>query len=664
MRKLVGLSLAVLTAIFFLLFILDAKEPPGQVEANTAKAPSDTHLGIRLAQIADFEGGKVAAVFGFLLAEGKGGKNVRVFCSDLPIGNDVLILNHQSVPGTDASLPRKLGEALLHKGMASRISGLEDALLSKDAILIAPTGAVPLLLAESERGLKDANIRVIVLESMAGKAIDSNGSVFALPENMAGAFERVRLEPLQEDEAVEKAARLAIVPSWAKLEEAQVSGGNFSAALLVNGSRAFCRAVFEGEGTLRFSDTGKMEAPKGALLGPSGIPAQGGGIFEFTLEQSDEDGRKLSFFSVLKNGGREAARQKMADGVLQGGWGSAFAINASEAGKCVVDVIDQFGRVHASAYFESLGFDIANGTREGNRYQFSVLFGGRPYSGEIDAWIDKGEKKRFYASNGTLVIWASPQSGTHTMNFGKGDFFGSYGFSTEGNTLLDTYVRLGVPALMFLAAVYFLLRAGRKVKYQITFPQAIRPPQKFIGVQARDIEAAWDEADRKMGGFGLAHYPEEIARGLPRALGDDGAKINAQSVLCALCGLVKEGRFCESEGMFVPSGRLGGFSASNLRVLRLVHDVLLERGVRFERKTCFPCGKKTEISIFSSKKGVLYRIGKRRRIVVFEGRHEAEEFERSLEEPSAENIRIKLARSLGKISFVPAEKAELEAQLL
>ena len=661
MRKLLWLSLAALAVIFLLLFIFGASKTDSSDKRQGAEVASqDTHFGIRLWQIADFEGQRVAAVFGYLSGQDDSGQRVDVFCSSAPIGSETIILSHPSLPGTDPLLSKKLEDALLKRGMPSRISDVKGALSSKNSVIIAPTGAVPFDLAQNAGILIDANVRVVVLRSISGKSIGANGSILALSENISDSFETVVLKPGLEDAAVEKAASLAIVPSKARLVQARLYNGGFAAAFPMNWGRAFCRAVYSRGKIMRFSDTSEIQAPNGRLFGPSKIPAGSDGTFEFTLEQPEEEGRTLSFYAVLKNGGKEKARWKVAEGILRGEWGSAFAANASEEGECTIDVVDQFGRVHASAYFESLGFEVKKVSEEGNRFEFYVLFAGKPYSGPISAQIDEGEKKQFSASNGTLVIWAAPRAGEHVMHFEEGGFVGSHPFSSKEGTFFDSYLRLGVPAALFLASVYFLLRAGRKVKYRITFPQAVLQAHNHIPILPYDLEKAWEIHDKKTGGFCLAHHPEEIARNLPNALGEKQMRINVQSVHRALLKLVGEGRFCQSEGMFVPSKRLRGFSASDLRTLRIIHDVLLERGVRFRRKRIFPCGKEVEACVFSSKQGILYNLGKRRRLVVFKDRLEMEEFERSLEAQSPENTKIKLARSLGKLRFAPAERAELE----
>ena len=141
--------------------------------------------------------------------------------------------------------------------------------------------------------------------------------------------------------------------------------------------------------------------------------------------------------------------------------------------------------------------------------------------------------------------------------------------------------------------------------------------------------------------------------------------ISPHSMVRLLRELAKQGKFAESNGAFMPCESQHGFSASELATLRLIHDLLLERGVRFERKRNIAVkGSHLELALFSGKKSVLGKIGRERRAVIFESGLQLEEFEKSLGGNSAEDIRIKLAHSNGKLVFAIASRAELNALLL
>ena len=99
-------------------------------------------------------------------------------------------------------------------------------------------------------------------------------------------------------------------------------------------------------------------------------------------------------------------------------------------------------------------------------------------------------------------------------------------------------------------------------------------------------------------------------------------------------------------------------------MLRLVHDVCLERGIAFQRERIIRvAGKGLELAIFHDKKGVLAKIGKASRIILFDNIGDTEEFEKGLDANDALDTRIKLALANGKLILVSATRAELEAVL-
>jgi hypothetical protein len=231
---------------------------------------------------------------------------------------------------------------------------------------------------------------------------------------------------------------------------------------------------------------------------------------------------------------------------------------------------------------------------------------------------------------------------------------------------VDTYIRIGIPAAIFVLAVVFLLRAGKKAKYIITFPQFAEREQETIGTTTKEIAAAWEKADEKLGGHYLPAYPEEMANALLDGRNaSNRVCISEYSMQRALRELSNRGIFAECNGAFIPLSRAGGFSPSELSALRLIHDLLLERGVRFARKRNIAVkNADLELSLFSGKKHVLEKIGKMRRAIVFGSVEEIRKFEESLDGGSREDTRIKIAHSNGKLIFVAANRQELDAILL
>ena len=663
MRRLVGAFALLALLVFSFWLILDARQPPQATGAlgKIPDKPGHVSFGIYSAGLADWGESKAAIMHLFLFA-GRG--NVSVFCSERPMQQDVVLLEHPAVPGMGPGLSEKISGELSRCGISSRKAGMESALSSRDSVIISTAGALPSALAGKERELQGSNTRVILIETLAGRAIDENGDM-AFSDAGAG-FESVRMLPSGEGAAAFEAARRAVFPNAEWELELGGAGGNFTAPLEVNSSPVFCRAVYIGEdGGCRVADSSALYLPAGRLIGPKSVLAGSRAQFEFAPENGSENGRNLRFSAVSSRGREEVASQEIPGGKISSGWASAFSLNFSSGGQHVVQVFDQFGRLHASAYVEVRALEVAPVSASGNRYEFRVLFGGMPASGAVSAWIDSGAKKQYYASDGALVVWAAPAAGKHVMHFEYGGVASEYGFSAEGGGMLETYAKLGVPAAIFVFAVYFLLRASRRAKYIITFPQFAGKPLRAIGVSVKEMEGAWRAADGKLGRHSLVLYQEEIGRALAEIKkGGRMARINGQSLRAALRQLVSVGAFAGSEGLFIPSTEMGGFSQDELRTLRVLHDLMLERGLPFRRERVLAVkGMQLELCVFSGKAGVLFRLGKNRRAVVFASREAKEGFEGSLAEPTVENTRIKLAMANGKVALAAATRKDLEAIL-
>jgi hypothetical protein len=464
---------------------------------------------------------------------------------------------------------------------------------------------------------------------------------------------------------VAETVRRAIFPSGVQSVRSSSLPGNITLAVPLNESAAYCRAACDqGGGRYRFSDSGRIEPPPGDLMGPARLAAGQDGIYEFSLPGGGEVGRNLRFFAVSYLPEGESSRQEIAGGKIKQGWASRFSLDFSRGGKYAVRVIDQFGRVHASAFVSVPALSVIPISNDGGRYEFLALLDGISVEGAMSARLDNGTPKNYSVHDGKLIIWSAPSPGSHAFGF---DFSGSrseYHFTASPSGMgafIETYLRLGAPAAIFVLAVFLLLRAGRRAKYSITFPEVALSDPGVVAIGANDIISAYLCADRRFGGFSLPCYPQEIAAGLSREKnGRDAMPINAHSVLRILRKLSQQGIFAEHEGAFVPGAKMGGFSAQELLALRTIHECMLERGLRFSRKPIVTVKKGgLELALFRGKKSLLSGIGKACRAVVFESEAELGKFRGELAVPGFENNRIRLALDNDLLVFVVATKGSL-----
>jgi hypothetical protein len=656
MRKLVWAALAafLLATAFFSLISYTAKEQGQPTGAARGRASS---FGLYGAEMADW-GNSTAALLHLFLYPSSSGK-VIVSCSPLPLQSDFLLLSSASVPGVGAGLAGEVRQSFSECGISAREKDAAGALGAKNAMIVSSAGALPSELYDRWGELAAKNSRAVAIVALPGKKISSSGEI----SEAAGSsgFEIAMLELGSEKAAANEAVRKALAAEGSAREEASWEGER-TIAVGMNSSSAYCRAVYlDNGGDCRVAETGLLQKPPGMLRGPAsamtGKPAQ----FELSLSGQGEAGRKLEFEARVLSGRKEARHFPVAGGEIGGGWASLFMVNFSFEGPALVKVEDQFGRLHAQAYAESLGLEVAPVSQQGNRHEFEASFGGKPLDGMVSVWLEGGGKRQFYSAGGRLVVFASPEDAKGSISFEYQGVVKKLEYATGGSGLLDAYRRYGLPAAALLLAVYLVIRARRKVKYAIVFPEGAQSPPCMMDATWQEIRSAYDEADRRIGGHCLAVYPEEMAERLAEK---KDAEIEGHSLRRVLAQLVQQGRFCESEGAYAPCGLKGGFSCAQLHAMRLLHEVMLEKGLRFSKKRLLALpGKGLEIAVFGGKKDALCGMGKLRRAVLFESAQQKREFEHSLSEPCAQNSKIKLALDNNKLVLLAPLRSELEALL-
>ncbi|MCX8195111.1 MAG: hypothetical protein N3G22_03345 [Candidatus Micrarchaeota archaeon] len=646
-----------------LIFHLPEKEK-GQAQESQGgnlSASSPVVFGLHSAWLADSKDEKVAVLHLYLSSPENG--SVLAFCSPKPIQKNIVVLDHPAAPGVSPGLSSLISKQLSRCGFSSRLAPLGEALSLKDSVVIAPTGAIPQAFFNSSGQLAEKNTRLIVIGSLPGRAINEQGELYLSSAKHNATL--VALEPGKEEEAARKAAQAAIFSLFQGMEFPAKSA-NMTVPVPVEGNLSYCRAVYLSQNNCRFADSGPISALAGRIKGPSEVIAGSQHAFEFSISDKEEEDRFLRFFAVVHRGREQVAKQEIAGGKIKGDWASRFSFSATSGGDYLLQVVDQFGRLHAVAYVRALGLEIEPKSAEGNRLEFSAYFGDRPVSGAVQVWLDSGEKKEYYASNGTLVVWAAPSPGRHRLNFAYSGAQASYEFSFEGGSPLDAYIRLGIPAIILLVAMHFLLRARRKERYIIKFPDLAEGERRKLSITAKQLQEAYIEADRRLGGHLLPLSPEEISPSLAGVLKlkkDEEADIG--SLVFALRQLSKQGEFIECEGKFIPKKCAGNFSAEELSALRLLHDLLLERGILFRRSHVIPIEKgKAKIVLFREGQRTVDLKGKEKVVLLFLSEWQRREFEKALSQPTAENTLLKLAMSNGKLVLALASKKEIERILM
>ncbi|MEM4554407.1 MAG: hypothetical protein QXT25_00975 [Candidatus Anstonellaceae archaeon] len=583
------------------------------------------------AEIADW-GGQQVVLAHLLQEEGESW----IECKDSPFPSKFVVLSSNQLPGISKDLAQMVQRQLERCGIQVLFAYPQEAAGMENAIVISASGALPLEIYQSNQSAK-----AVAIVALEGKAIDQYGKITSIEGN--SGFEVVKLHLGKEEEAVQEAVKKALLNENARMFSGRVSIMDYP----VNSTAAYCRIVHVGE-QCRMIDTGRLSSAPGRLMGPKEVVAGQPAQFELELENE----RRAQLEAKIFAGRKQIGKQEV--GVAFGErWVGLFSANFSTSGPAIIKVEDQFGNLKAAAYLQVLGLSAKPLGMRGNRHEFELTFGGKPVEGAVFAWLDDGQKKQVYSSAGKVAVLANPSKPTQIINFEYQGAKATLDYRIEPKGFVERYVKYALPALALVVGAYLLLRANRKVKYRIVFPESAQLPPAMVSVGWNEVLQAYYEADRKNGGHCLAVYPEELAAALSAK---KRSAIDQHSLHEVLEALVQKGKMCQYEQAYAPAKVLGKLTCGQLHALRILHDAMLEHGLKFSRKKNIVGN--LEIVLFEGKEKVLSVLGARRRAVLFESSKQKEEFFASLQQDKSD-ILIKIALQNGKLLILSPDKKEI-----
>ncbi|MCX8197194.1 MAG: hypothetical protein N3G80_02670 [Candidatus Micrarchaeota archaeon] len=626
MRLVAATVFLLLVALFFALWL---QESHSAQKVGKVEEPAFLLYG---AEVADWGQEKVVLIYPSL-NEGK----IWVECSQKP-DRKFVILSGRSVPGMQEGLAQKIERRLSECGVWPTYANADEAVSMQDATVISALGALPAELYEAMNQTAQKNQRLISLVALEGKKIDRYGNIEAAEGE--GAFEVVKLEAGKEEFALQALVGKALLAGKAVEFDGAV------AIVPVESTPVYCSVVYwEEGGKCRLVRTGRIDGPKGRLIGPRQLLVGQAAQFEVSIEEERRLRLEAAVFSARKKVSKVEVGKSEA-----GKWIGLFSANISVPGHTIVKIEDQFGNLKAAAYLEAIGLEAKPKGAQANRHEFELRFGKKPVDGPVLVWMDSGQKKQIYASEGKLVVFASPTKPTKTINFEYKGSVASLDYPIEPHGLFDAYIRYGLPAAAFLVAAYLLMRANKKIKYRIVFPEPDCVNPALLAVKWKDIAEAYSKADKKNGGHRLPVYLEELAAEMP-------VEADLHSLSEVLEKLAKEGKICQDGQAYIPRRLLGKMTIRQAHALRVLHDAMLEVGLPFDKKANKAGGFK--IRLFEGKRKILEKI-KEKQAILFESSKQKEEFEEELNQNTAEDIKIKLAAENGKLIFLVPDKEKIK----
>ncbi|MCX6770390.1 MAG: hypothetical protein NT051_07035 [Candidatus Micrarchaeota archaeon] len=654
-----------LLAIFACVALLTLPAPAQEETTGVKAEGTGLSFGIYSSTLADCGNATCAVMRTYLFPMQNA--SLAAFCPNATLQKSAIVLIYPSTQSMGNGMAGKVRLALSSVGLSSIEGNISSAISSRRSVIVAPSGAVPEGLAKNAQLLMDEGSRAVVIITSEGKEIDLEGNVFA--ENGTGkweAIETVFLEGKDWEAAAREAAIRAVVPAGINKTMFSFAGGNRTFAIETDGAEECRLALFVSGRLERFADSGRIERANGVLSCPDSVVAGKEWRCEFYPDSEAEKGRTLKFTAIAQDENNGKIQIGSVDGKIADGWSGAFYANFSHGGDYLVKVYDQFSRLHAVAYVKVFGLEVKQVNAEGNRYEFYAMLGGAPANGMVEVWIDDGQKQQYPVSNGKLVVFAAPKSGKRVMHFDIAGTGADWTFEAQAGGFAESYAKYAIPGFALLGAVFLLLRAGRKAKYTITFPDSPLIEHDIVEVGWEQIITAWKKSDDARGGCGLPAYPQEMASCL--LLGKEvGKRIcpDSASVLSVLRKLANQGIFVDCGGIFIPKNDMGGFAPNELGMLRTLHDLMLERGLPFARKKVVRVhGEKLEFAVISGKENVL--LGMRQgvaRVALFESEGAIRKFLECLSHTEHDDVKIRMALENGVLVFAVAERKGIE-QLL
>ena len=319
-------------------------------------------------------------------------------------------------------------------------------------------------------------------------------------------------------------------------------------------------------------------------------------------------------------------------------------IEFSTPGTYVVKVDDNSGTI-ASGVVHVKNLKIEYLYSAGTAYYFNATVDGKPVESEkvFVSLNNSTTKKNFYVSNGMLVVHAQLQKGANTFNI---DIFGTVikvPVAYAGDSILDVYVKWGLPGLLLIIIVYFGARMAKRPAYVLRIGESAKEIRKEVGVTLLQALEAFKTIREDIGIGKSPITAQEYAISLKKYV-TDGAEVTEGNVEELLKALMKKGCLTNYKRYFQLKGE--GDARKNA-MTREIREALIESGTEFSFKKDRFITKDFEIGFYGSD-------FKRKALIVIEGKQELREIFSGLSEK--ERAYLRLQEFNGLIEFVPLSK--------
>ncbi|MFH0737405.1 MAG: hypothetical protein V1827_02870 [Candidatus Micrarchaeota archaeon] len=410
--------------------------------------------------------------------------------------------------------------------------------------------------------------------------------------------------------------------------------GTVSAPLNQSG---YMRIVYEMEGLTGVFDSPYVKATSQVLTpSPQSRYQWEGSTLRFDLTKTNG----TAFFTVKKDGKvvKHVQEKRVTDG-------NVFfeELDFSEPGDYILIVDDNTGQI-ATGLLHVKNLQISLKERSGSTFVFSVTEDGKPVrDSEAYVSLSGSEPRKYYISDGEVVVSARPARGPNVFEFTMGEAKIRVDYDHADDPLFSFYLTYGLPALVLVALVYFGARMTRRPTYRLRFGDSADYVRQEM---AMPLERALESFrmirnEMKLGSSPIT--PHEFSVSLKRYL-TNGADVTDGNVEEILKKLVRLGKLEAHRDYYQLKGE-GDVTRNVLR--RMVREKLIEGGVQFRESGSRFVTADFEIGFFGDrfeKKG----------IVIVDDNSEEKRILSAMSE--SERARVRILQTNDMLIFVPIDR--------
>lgn len=281
----------------------------------------------------------------------------------------------------------------------------------------------------------------------------------------------------------------------------------------------------------------------------------------------------------------------------------------NESGNYVISLSDSSGRI-SSTILNVKKMEVLPVSQSGLNYRFNVLLDDSPLeSSSADVSIlNSSQKRKYYISNGSVVVSASLPQGKNTLLFEIDSQSIPVEITNNNEPIFDFYFKYGTPVIIIILIVFIVSKITKKPIYRLRFNSSPSINRSELRIFSSEIIDAFirfrNELNLGSGALSINEFALAIKKYI--TFGSDITEGNFELLIKSL------------ENRNLIKGYLNYFilfedgDPKNQAILRIIRDHLIQNGIDFNQKNGFfetssfqigsPSSKftKNAIAVFSS----------------------------------------------------------------